>query len=284
MGAFGACLRPRSASLGAFGLLGALLMGWTDASVHAASPLADASEHRLARGQAQFRIHCARCHGMLGAGGEGPSLTRPRLHHAPDDRALLRVIDEGIRGTGMPGAPVSGRDLLDLGAYVRSLGARPQEPLPGDPARGRALYHGPGGCAACHILDGEGTGIGPELTEVGLRRNAAYLREALVRPAAAHPMRTDRMEGTRNLFLTVRVSGPDGDVEGLRIREDEFSVQLRDAKGRIRSYDKATLSRYERVFGHSPMPAFGAGPGSGAVDDLVAFLMTRQGRSAEAGP
>src|SRR5215468_3921979 len=58
----------------------------------------------LARGEKLFQVHCARCHGAKGEGSRGPALTRPKLPRAPDDTALLKVIEEGIRGTEMPGA------------------------------------------------------------------------------------------------------------------------------------------------------------------------------------
>src|SRR5689334_18358877 len=63
-----------------------------------------ASHADLARGEKLFQVHCARCHGAKGEGSRGPALARPQLPRAPDDTALLRVIDEGIRGTEMPGA------------------------------------------------------------------------------------------------------------------------------------------------------------------------------------
>src|SRR3954451_2922832 len=58
----------------------------------------------LARGEKLFQVHCARCHGAKGEGSRGPVLARPKLPRAPDDAALLRIIENGIRGTKMPGA------------------------------------------------------------------------------------------------------------------------------------------------------------------------------------
>src|SRR5437899_8314246 len=58
----------------------------------------------LASGAKLFQNHCALCHGPKGEGGRGPMLSRPKLPRAPDDAALVKVIEEGIRGTEMPGA------------------------------------------------------------------------------------------------------------------------------------------------------------------------------------
>ena len=40
------------------------------------------------------------------------------------------------------------------------------------------------GCFACHVFRGEGGPIGPELTTIGARRSADYLRESILRPEA----------------------------------------------------------------------------------------------------
>jgi mono/diheme cytochrome c family protein len=89
-------------------------------------------------GELLFQNHCALCHGLKGGGGRGPMLTQTKLSRAPDDATLLKVIEDGIRGTEMPGADsMSEREMKQTAAYVRSLGRLPQKPVPGNPARGR---------------------------------------------------------------------------------------------------------------------------------------------------
>src|ERR1700686_3171701 len=105
----------------------------------------------LAAGEKLFSVHCALCHGPKGEGGRGPMLTQAKLSRAPDDAALLKVIEEGIRGTEMPGADsMSEREMKQTAAYVRSLGKLPQQPVPGNPAKGAEIYRGKGNCATCH--------------------------------------------------------------------------------------------------------------------------------------
>ena len=94
----------------------------------------------MQRGEKLFQVHCARCHGAKGDGSRGPSLTRPKLPRAPDDAALVRVIEDGIRGTEMPGAgAMDDREIRQVAAYVRSLGKAPMKPVPGDPAHGAGI-------------------------------------------------------------------------------------------------------------------------------------------------
>jgi len=242
------------------------------------SPIASLTEAELLDGQELFTVHCARCHGMLGEGGEGPSLKRPRLVHATDDNALINVISQGIPGTGMPStrgpAP---DDLWHIAGYVKSLGQLPEEPMPGDPIEGKLVYENKGNCASCHITAGIGRGVGPELTEVGLRRNREYLLRAVSNPSADQPKVTNRFRGTLNSFLTVRAVSEYGVYEGMRINENEFSVQMRDLDGNIYSFDKASLISYEKDFGHSLMPGYSLVFNQSEINDLVSYLMSLKG-------
>lgn len=241
------------------------------------APLSVAAQD-LENGRQLFETLCARCHGILGEGGEGPSLKRAQLPRAPDDEALRTIIVGGIPGTGMPGSrQLRGGDDHDVAAYVRSLGQLAPEPMPGDPEAGRLVYQGVGNCSSCHILEGEGNGIGPELTGVGLRRNATYLRQSVLSPESDQPVVVDRFRGSLNAFLTVRIVSERGNYEGMRINEDEFTVQMRDLAGDIYSFDKADLISYEKAFGHSFMPGYSAVLNEQQIDDVVSFLMSQRG-------
>lgn len=229
----------------------------------------------LENGEQLFETLCARCHGMLGEGAEGPSLTRPNLVHAPDDAALVSLIVGGIPGTGMPGSrQLRGQDGPDVAAYVRSLGVLPPEDMPGNPVAGAEVYRTIGNCASCHILNGEGNGIGPELSNVGQRRNAAYLRRSVTSPEADQPRLVDRFRGSLNAFLTVRIVSEYGIYEGMRINEDAFTVQMRDMAGEIYSFEKSELISYEKVEGHSLMPGYNSVLDQQQIDDVVSYLMS----------
>lgn len=266
---------PRSSGRNAPGLLIASLAGLILQILAFNSAQAQEASANLDNGQQYFQTLCARCHGMLGDGGEGPSLKRAELTHAPDDDTLRTVIKNGIPGTGMPGSrQLSVTDTRDVAAYVRSLGQLPPEAMPGDPAHGETIYWSQANCASCHILDGKGVGIGPELSGVGLRRNAAYLRESITEPAADQPRLVDRFRGSLNAFLTVRIVSEYGIYEGMRINEDAFTVQMRDLSGKIYSFNKQELISYEKVPGHSLMPGYAPVLEDGDIDDLVSYLMS----------
>jgi putative heme-binding domain-containing protein len=257
---------PKFATLGAF-LLCLAAPGW------AQSPLDGLSEGDLVDGESLFRVHCARCHGIDGAGGEGSNLARSRLKYATTDEALVVVIDAGIAGTGMPAIWTLDDDqTVRVAGYVRTLGRLEVEEMPGDPVRGAEIYRTSGGCPACHIIAGHGIGIGPELTEVGDRRGLAYLRSSLTDPAEAQ----SQTRGYQD-YLTVRARSRDKNIEGLRVNEDAFSVQVRDVGGTVHSFRKQDLVEYEKVFAHSLMPEYGTALTATDLDDLISYLMSLRG-------
>ena len=87
----------------------------------------------------------------------------------------------------MPGVfSLNAAERGELAAYVLSLGRVQRATLTGDPVAGRRIYLDQN-CATCHIVLGEGVGVGPELTEIGLRRAPEHLEESLLEPAAKVP-------------------------------------------------------------------------------------------------
>jgi cytochrome c oxidase cbb3-type subunit 3 len=158
---------------------------------------------------------------------------------------------------------LSDEEIANVAAHIRALGKTPQEKVPGDPARGAAVYSR-SGCAACHIHRGQGVGFGPELTDVGERRNATYIQRAIRNPGSALP------EG----FLMVTATTTSGQtIYGIRLNEDTFTIQIKDLGGHIFSFRKQVLKGFEKQPGQTPMPAFEKVLSPEDLEDLVAFLV-----------
>jgi putative heme-binding domain-containing protein len=224
----------------------------------------------LKSGGRLFLGQCSRCHGTKGEGGLGAPLAQPELRRAADDQSLFNVIREGVQGTEMPSTwTMTSREIWQIAAYVRSLGRVPPEILPGDAQRGQTVYRTKGNCAQCHILSGQGQGVGPELTDIGARRNAAHLRAALLQPETAVP------EG----FMQVRVVTKDGRrITGIRLSEDTFTIQLSDLNGRPYSFLKQDLKDFQKDAGKSPMPSYQGVFTSAELDDVIAYLASLRGK------
>lgn len=269
-------LRERDGGAGAAWLLGAALV-LAPAAAGAAErqtgpPLDEAAPEELTQGQRLFDIHCSRCHGLGGVGGEGPNLMRENLRRSTTDEALLAIVEDGIEGTDMPGAwTLNGQEIRGVAAYVRSLGTVAREDLPGDPARGRDLYDATL-CSTCHVVDGEGIAFGPDLTDIGLLRGSEHLRESIRDPAASVTPR----------YRTVLVEDAGGaEIMGVRMNEDTFTIQILDQAGRLRSFRKTEIRRFELLPEESMMMSY-ADFRDDELDDLVAYLATLRG--PEGGP
>src|SRR5262245_6919403 len=233
----------------------------------------------LQKGKQLFEGLCSRCHGFDGTGGEGPNLNRPTLTRAQDDETLRALIRDGLPDRGMPRVRrTTDNEQRQLMAYVRSLGRAARAAAVGDPQKGSAVYQR-SGCSSCHVINGEGVTIGPELTIIGTLRGPDYLRQAILDPAAVLPHGTQPVPA-RNLdeFLPVRLVTRDGrEVRGARINEDTFTIQVRDSNNQLHSFRKADLRQIEKEFGKSLMPAYKDRISAADVGDLVAYLSSLGG-------
>src|ERR1700693_2561372 len=229
----------------------------------------------LAEGQRVFGTQCSYCHGPKGEGGQGAVLAVPRLPYAPDDQALFHVIREGIPGTRMPASALTTSQIWQVAAYVRTLGrgggskSAGGPKSAGDPRHGQQIFVTKGGCAKCHTIGGHGGAIGPDLTDIGDRRDAAVLRTSLLEPSASVPLD----------FLQVHVLTKDGrSMTGVRINEDAFSIQIRELSNQFHSFWKNELTDIVKEPKRSIMPSYQSLLTAAELDDVLAYLESLRGR------
>jgi putative heme-binding domain-containing protein len=225
------------------------------------------TEADVQQGAALFQLHCSYCHGSHGEGGRGADLTAGVYKQGGSDPDLFKTIRTGIPGTEMPAVRVSDDEVWKLVGWVKRLGSQGlAEKAPGDADAGKTIY-AKSGCAGCHRIGKDGSDLGPDLTDIGRRRGLAFLTESIVKPDAFVP----------NSFRAVQLemkSGPS--VSGIRLNEDDLSVQVRDVAGNPRSYMKENIKEIHRDK-PSLMPSYETRLSQKELGDLVAYLNSLKG-------
>ena len=211
---------------------------------------------------------CAYCHANDGTGGRGANLTNGEYRFGGSDAQLFETIRNGISGSDMPPTRGPDQEIWRLVAFVKRLGSQGlNEKAPGDAAAGKAVYDTKGGCARCHSINQLGGNIGPDLTQVGRRRSLIFLEESIVKPDADLPLN----------YRGVQVVTASGEtVTGIRLNEDDFSIQLREMSGNLRAFLKDSLKEIRRD-NPSLMPAYGTALSKKEIEDLVAYLSSLKG-------
>ena len=228
----------------------------------------------ITHGAVLFRQECVFCHGFGARGGvRGPDLTTGSWSHGGSDAELADTIKDGVAGTAMPPNNLTIDEIWQIVAYLRTL-EQPITPTAGDPKRGEALFFGAARCSTCHIVNGRGGLLGPELSAVGSARSRAYLIESVREPG--RQLTRNRAFGDLTLkYDAVTAITADGrTIVGVPMNEDTFTVQLMDTSERVHSLDKKTLKslRHEN---RSLMPAYGADRlGNADLDDVIAYLQS----------
>jgi cytochrome c oxidase cbb3-type subunit 3 len=216
-------------------------------------------------GEQAFAVQCAYCHGPTAEGAIGPALTSPQLRWAPDETTLAQVIRNGIPGTGMPASAVSESQARQISAYVWSLGHRNRSAAHGDVRRGQEIFEGKGRCVQCHTVAGRGGALGPELGNIGARRDVDELRNSLVDPDAVVVVG----------FVKTRVTTADGTtLTGVRLNEDSFSIQIRDTSNKFHSFWKSELRQIEKELDRSLMPSSRDTLSADEREDVVSYLIS----------
>jgi putative heme-binding domain-containing protein len=239
----------------------------------AAPPTAQAQHataYDIEDGGRRYDTACATCHGPDGDLIAGIDFGRGVFRRPFTDDEMAAVIVSGIPNTPMPGTSMSQEQALRVVAYLRSMGSAPESVEAGSEQRGRGLFVGKGGCTECHRVDGVGSPMGPDLSRIGLVRRAAEIEASLLEPGA-------EVQPTNRSYEVVPRSG--ATVTGRLLNHDTFSVQLIDDDGRLRSFAKADVRRHG--FKESPMPSVRDKLSADEIADVVAYLVSLQGITAQ---
>jgi cytochrome c oxidase cbb3-type subunit 3 len=235
-------------------------------------------------GEFEFRINCAFCHG-LGArgGGRGPDLTRAHKRHGDADADLFQNISQGIPGTVMPangtngqGVGMTDEEIWQIIAYLRSVQVKTPAKPAGNAARGKELFYGDANCSTCHMVEGKGGRLGPDLTAVGTARTVDALVESVRIPSKR--LAWGLTESTKEFaqeYQTVTVVTAGGEeIKGVTLNDDQFSLQMMDTTEQIRLFEKDKLRSIQKTR-ESLMPIYNPTILSDKdLNDIIAYLLS----------
>jgi putative heme-binding domain-containing protein len=159
--------------------------------------------------------------------------------------------------------------MAGITAYLRNMNTFDTASVKsGDVARGRAIFEGKGGCVACHRVGQVGSRVAPNLSDIGSQRSPGSLQRSLLDPSSQmmpinRPVRLVKNDGTI--------------VNGRRLNEDTYSIQVIDDKERLHSILKADLKEFT-ISKTSPMPSYKGTLNSGEIADVLGYLQSLKGQ------
>src|SRR5688572_30660433 len=220
-------------------------------------------------GASLYAARCVTCHGVQGDAIGGVNLRSGKFRNASTDNELARFIRAGSPAAGMPPFALDNAEMAGITAYLRNMNTFDTASVKaGDAARGRAVFEGKGGCAACHRVGRLGSRVAPNLSDIGAQRSPGSLQRSLVDPSSQmmpinRPVRLVKKDGTV--------------VNGRRLNEDTYSVQVIDDKERLHSILKADLREFA-ISKTSPMPSYKDTLSSSEIADLLGYLLSLKGK------
>jgi cytochrome c oxidase cbb3-type subunit III len=235
-------------------------------------------------GEYEFRINCALCHG-LGArgGGRGPDLTGAQKKHARTDAEMFQTVSNGIPGTAMPangtngqGVGMTDEEIWQIVTYIRSIEIKaPAKPL-GNAAHGRELFFGDANCSLCHMVEGKGGRLGPDLSSVGGSRTPEAIVDSVRNPSRrlAWGLTEPTKEFPQEYETITAVTADGKQIRGVALNEDSFTVQVMDMSENIHLLEKDKLRSFQKSR-ESMMPKYTSDVlNDKDLKDIVAYLIS----------
>jgi putative membrane-bound dehydrogenase-like protein len=109
--------------------------------------------------------------------------------------------------------------------------------LPGDSGRGKALFAGTATCAKCHVVQGQGKSVGPDLSEIGGKLSREAMFESILFPSA----------GISHNYETFVLATTDGNiVTGLLASKSENEVAITSEDGITRTFKMSDVDQLQK--------------------------------------
>jgi putative heme-binding domain-containing protein len=104
--------------------------------------------------------------------------------------------------------------------------------MKGDAGNGRIVFFSTGTCHKCHVVDGMGREIGPNLTEIGSKLSREAMFESVLYPSAG-------ISHNYEMWTVVLSSGTT--VNGLLVSSTDAEVSLRGDDALVRRFPRTDI-------------------------------------------
>ena len=263
--------RSKISALGAvlvFGVSAGFVAAQNPAPVLEGHP-EDYSQADITYGARIYAEQCNRCHGADGTGVSGVDFRSGKFKNAATDRQLTFVITTGFPTAGMPAFKLDASELTGLVAFLRNINRLDSGTLKGgDAVQGKLIFEGKGKCLDCHQVNGKGSRKAPNLSDIGAIRSAGTIERELVSP-------DEQMMPINRPVHVVTKEGKT--IDGRRLNEDTYTVQMMDQEGRLHSLVKSDLREF-KISTRSNMPSFKGDLTPSELSDVVAYLVSMKGQ------
>ena len=134
----------------------------------------------------------------------------------------------------------------EIDAFFPPPPARNDKPLPplavllrskGDATKGKEVFNGIAKCNTCHVVDGAGKEVGPNLSEIGSKLSREAFFESILFPSA----------GISHSFETWSAATVDGNViTGIKVSETPTELVLRGSDSISRTLKKSEIDELKK--------------------------------------
>jgi putative heme-binding domain-containing protein len=179
-------------------------------------------------------------------------------------------------GTNGQGVGMTDEEIWQIITYIRSQEMKAPAKALGNAAHGKELFYGDANCSLCHMVEGKGGRLGPDLSGVGGSRTRAAIIDSVRNPSRR--LAWGLTEATKEFpqeYETVTVVTADGkQIKGVTLNEDSFTVQIMDMGEHIHLLEKDKLKSFQKSR-ESMMPKYNPDTLSDKdLNDIVAYLVS----------
>jgi putative heme-binding domain-containing protein len=179
-------------------------------------------------------------------------------------------------GATQQGVGMTEEEIWQVISYIRSVQVKTSTAPSGNAARGRELFTGAAACATCHMIEGKGGRLGPDLTATGSARSVEYIVDSVRNPSRRLAQGiTEAMKEFSQEYESVTVVDDRGQkFQGVVLNEDSFTLQMLDMREQLHLFEKDKLRSLEKSR-ESLMPKYDEKTlPEKDLQDIVAYLLS----------